>query len=283
MAVWFVTLAVVGLIHLGQYPRVLLALSPNYALAYAGHVDAGITFAVLGSVFLALTGREALYADMGHFGSAIRISWFAFVARSRSGLSRSRRSCARRSGGSGKSLFPPVSELAVGARNSSDDRCDRDRKPSCIVRRLRSRSASHSARGHSASRGASDLRGVGRPGLCASSQLAIGGARSCARLRISFVRRARQRLRNRSGRRHDGYDAASHSRRLRSMALACCLGLSGRRTILSARPHFRVRQRSQDSRGRLVYTARRIYRPHAYAGVAKGPACRFRTARPERH
>ena len=81
MAVWFVTLAVVGLIHLVHYPRVLLALSPNYALAYAGHVGAGITFAVLGSVFLALTGGEALYADMGHFGrSAIRISWFAFVA-----------------------------------------------------------------------------------------------------------------------------------------------------------------------------------------------------------
>jgi KUP system potassium uptake protein len=81
MAVWFLTLAVVGLIHLMQYPKVLLALSPNYALAYAGHVGAGITFAVLGSVFLALTGGEALYADMGHFGrSAIRISWFAFVA-----------------------------------------------------------------------------------------------------------------------------------------------------------------------------------------------------------
>jgi KUP system potassium uptake protein len=80
MAVWFATLAVAGLVHLVHYPRVLLALSPNYALAYAGHVGAGTTFAVLGSVFLALTGGEALYADMGHFGrSAIRISWFAFV------------------------------------------------------------------------------------------------------------------------------------------------------------------------------------------------------------
>ena len=80
MAIWFATLAVAGLVHLVHYPRVLLALSPNYALAYAGHVGAGTTFAVLGSVFLALTGGEALYADMGHFGrSAIRISWFAFV------------------------------------------------------------------------------------------------------------------------------------------------------------------------------------------------------------
>jgi KUP system potassium uptake protein len=80
MAVWFATLAIVGLIHLVQYPRILLALSPNYAVSYAGHVGAGTTFAVLGSVFLALTGGEALYADMGHFGrSAIRVSWFAFV------------------------------------------------------------------------------------------------------------------------------------------------------------------------------------------------------------
>jgi KUP system potassium uptake protein len=126
MAVWFVTLAVVGLIHFVQYPRVLLALSPTYALAYAGHVGPGVTFAVLGSVFLALTGGEALYADMGHFGrSAIRISWFAFVAPALV-LVYLRRPCAGRSGVGGKSLFPPVSNLAVGARNPSDDGCDRD-------------------------------------------------------------------------------------------------------------------------------------------------------------
>jgi KUP system potassium uptake protein len=80
MAIWFATLAVAGLVHLMHYPRMLWALSPNYALAYAGHVGAATTFAVLGSVFLALTGGEALYADMGHFGRpAIRVTWFAFV------------------------------------------------------------------------------------------------------------------------------------------------------------------------------------------------------------
>jgi hypothetical protein len=57
------------------------ASSPHLeSAARDGVVHAGTTFAVLGSVFLALTGGEALYADMGHFGrSAIRISWFAFV------------------------------------------------------------------------------------------------------------------------------------------------------------------------------------------------------------
>ena len=80
MAAWFATLAVAGLVHLVNHPRVLLALNPDYALTYVSHAGAGTSFAVLGSVFLALTGGEALYADMGHFGRpAIRINWFAFV------------------------------------------------------------------------------------------------------------------------------------------------------------------------------------------------------------
>ena len=80
MAVWFLTLGLLGFVHLLQYPRVLLALDPRYAFAYAGHAGGGVAFAVLGSVFLALTGGEALYADMGHFGRrAIRINWFVIV------------------------------------------------------------------------------------------------------------------------------------------------------------------------------------------------------------
>ena len=80
MAVWFISLAIVGLWNLLKHPDVLIALDPRYAIAYLGHADAWIAFTVLGSVFLALTGGEALYADMGHFGrSAIRIDWFVFV------------------------------------------------------------------------------------------------------------------------------------------------------------------------------------------------------------
>ena len=52
MAAWFLTLALFGLYHLLQQPRVLLAFDPRYALAYVGHAGAGVTFAVLGSVFL---------------------------------------------------------------------------------------------------------------------------------------------------------------------------------------------------------------------------------------
>jgi KUP system potassium uptake protein len=80
MAAWFISLAIIGLWNLLKHPHVLIALDPRYALAYLGHANAWIAFTVLGSVFLALTGGEALYADMGHFGrSAIRIDWFVFV------------------------------------------------------------------------------------------------------------------------------------------------------------------------------------------------------------
>ncbi len=80
MAAWFTTLALSGIYHLLGHPKVLLALDPRYALAYVGHAGGVTSFAVLGSVFLALTGGEALYADMGHFGrNPIRLDWFVLV------------------------------------------------------------------------------------------------------------------------------------------------------------------------------------------------------------
>ncbi len=80
MLVWFAVLALTGLVHVAARPAVLAALDPRYALAYAGHASSWTAFTVLGSVFLALTGGEALYADMGHFGRrAIRVNWFALV------------------------------------------------------------------------------------------------------------------------------------------------------------------------------------------------------------
>ncbi|MGI4801942.1 MAG: potassium transporter Kup [Janthinobacterium lividum] len=80
MVAWFAVLALAGLGHVVTQPAVLLALDPRYALAYLGHADGWVAFSVLGSAFLALTGGEALYADMGHFGRGpIRVDWFAFV------------------------------------------------------------------------------------------------------------------------------------------------------------------------------------------------------------
>ncbi len=80
MVAWFVVLAVAGLVHIAGRPGVLAALDPRHAVAYLTTGDGWIVFAVLGSAFLALTGGEALYADMGHFGRrAIRVDWFALV------------------------------------------------------------------------------------------------------------------------------------------------------------------------------------------------------------
>ena len=79
-ALWFVSIAAAGAWNIYKVPAVLQALDPSHALKFVtGHGFA--SFVVLGSVLLAVTGAEALYADMGHFGKkAIRIAWFGLVA-----------------------------------------------------------------------------------------------------------------------------------------------------------------------------------------------------------
>ena len=76
---WFVALAVLGTISIVQNPVVLQALNPMYAINFALEHPAGM-FMLLSAVFLALTGGEALYADMGHFGSRpIQVAWYGLV------------------------------------------------------------------------------------------------------------------------------------------------------------------------------------------------------------
>ena len=77
--IWFLAIGAAGVHGIVQYPGVLAALNPLHALAFLGsHVAE--SFVVLGSVVLAVTGAEALYADMGHFGKGpIRIAWFGMV------------------------------------------------------------------------------------------------------------------------------------------------------------------------------------------------------------
>ena len=79
-AVWFLALAAAGVWNIQKNPEILGALSPLHAFRFVtAHGYA--SFVVLGSVLLAITGAEALYADMGHFGKrAVRLAWFALVA-----------------------------------------------------------------------------------------------------------------------------------------------------------------------------------------------------------
>ncbi len=79
MIVWFLTLAILGISSIWKYPLILQALDPRFALGFAVQ-SPGLAFLALGAVFLCMTGAEALYADMGHFGlKPIRFAWFSFV------------------------------------------------------------------------------------------------------------------------------------------------------------------------------------------------------------
>ncbi len=79
MVVYFITIAGLGLMHIFQNPGVLAALNPWYAVQFF-MTDKLLGFLALGSVVLAVTGAEALYTDMGHFGRGpLRLSWFGFV------------------------------------------------------------------------------------------------------------------------------------------------------------------------------------------------------------
>src|SRR4030088_609738 len=79
MLVWFAAIATMGISGIVQHPTVFAALSPVYGLSYL-FSNGATGFWVLGAVFLCVTGAEALYADMGHFGRrAITLAWFAIV------------------------------------------------------------------------------------------------------------------------------------------------------------------------------------------------------------
>jgi KUP system potassium uptake protein len=79
MVVWFVVIAVVGVVPIVRVPQVLAALNPLAGLGLLAHRPQ-VALAIIGAVFLALTGAEALYADMGHFGrQPVRVSWYVLV------------------------------------------------------------------------------------------------------------------------------------------------------------------------------------------------------------
>ena len=77
--VWFAAIAALGVYHIAEHPEIMWAISPHYAVMFMVNEPA-ITFLILGAVVLCVTGGEALYADMGHFGKKpIRIAWFTVV------------------------------------------------------------------------------------------------------------------------------------------------------------------------------------------------------------
>ena len=78
-SVWFAVIAALGIWHISENPVILWALSPTYAISFIWD-NPGTTFILLGAVVLCVTGAEALYADLGHFGKKpIRLAWFSVV------------------------------------------------------------------------------------------------------------------------------------------------------------------------------------------------------------
>jgi KUP system potassium uptake protein len=79
MVVWFIVIALLGVINIAADPHILVAISPHYAVGFMWN-NPGTTFIILGAVVLCVTGGEALYADMGHFGKKpIRVAWFSIA------------------------------------------------------------------------------------------------------------------------------------------------------------------------------------------------------------
>jgi KUP system potassium uptake protein len=79
MMLWFIVIALLGLVSIAHHPGVAAAFDPRHAVRFMAH-SGGAGFMVLGGVFLCITGGEALYADMGHFGKGpIRVSWYGIV------------------------------------------------------------------------------------------------------------------------------------------------------------------------------------------------------------
>ncbi len=77
--VWFAAISALGIYHIASHPEILWAISPHHALRFI-FTEPEVTFLILGAVVLCVTGGEALYADMGHFGKKpIRIAWFFVV------------------------------------------------------------------------------------------------------------------------------------------------------------------------------------------------------------
>jgi KUP system potassium uptake protein len=78
MLLWFMAIGLLGVFAIARDPTILMALNPFVALRFLLHANPAVSFAVLGAAFLAVTGGEAMYADMGHFGrNPIRLAWFA--------------------------------------------------------------------------------------------------------------------------------------------------------------------------------------------------------------
>jgi KUP system potassium uptake protein len=116
MLLWFIAIAALGVVAHRRHPEILAALSPHHALGFIWR-QPGTAFIILGAVVLCVTGGEALYADMGHFGRRpIRVAWFSIVMPAPDAeLLRPGRAAAVRARGGQEPVLPHGARLADAA------------------------------------------------------------------------------------------------------------------------------------------------------------------------
>jgi KUP system potassium uptake protein len=146
MAVWFAVLAAAGLVQIVREPGVLAALNPMYALSFLAG-NGWIGFLALGSVFLVLTGAEALYADMGHFGRGpIRLDWFALVLPALVLNYFGQGALVLAHPRAAEPVLQVIPGLGIVANRAARDRGHRDRVAGRNLRSILAFAASHAAR-----------------------------------------------------------------------------------------------------------------------------------------
>ncbi len=198
MLVWFVVMAALGVYGVAQHPSVLAAINPLYGLEFL--VSGGMTgFLVLGGVFLCVTGAEALYADMGHFGPDAdppRLERRG-VPEPRHQLRRASRAGSRRRADRRQHLLSPVPRPAAHAPDRAGDDRDDHRQPIDHHRRLFDDAPGHPARLAAAPHHQADVGGGLRPDLRRGRQLAADDRHARPDDRLRQVGQSRRRLRHR--------------------------------------------------------------------------------------
>ena len=185
MLVWFAVLGLLGLAQIVQNPAVLAALNPRYAVGLF-RLAGWQAFVALGAIVLAVTGAEALYADMGHFGQLpIRLAWLGLVLPAWSSTISARVRLVLRDPAA---LEHPFYHLAPGLGAVAADRarhlCHHHRQPGGDLRRVLADRTGDPARLPAAHAGQAHLGHRDGPDLYPARELAVDGGRAAAGLRL---------------------------------------------------------------------------------------------------
>ena len=254
---WFAVLALLGIHGIVKAPAVLAALSPLYAFEFLIHQDFRISFAILGAAFLAVTGGEAMYADMGHFGrNPIRLAWFAVALPAlvlnyfgQAGLlitDRDARSTTR-----SIQLAPDWAHYPLVALRGGRHR---DRLAGDHLRRVLADPAIDPARLPAADADHPHHQRRHRPDLCAAGELAAGGGDARRGDRFRHLGRAGGRLRHRGVAIDGDHHAAGRFGR-DPVGLFAADRDRGERLLPGDRLHFLRGQLDKTGRRRLVSAA----------------------------